>query len=522
MQATMARLAAVFGWTVGLGIASWAAGNGGPFLVKYPGGDPAAKGVLARLDPTLKPARESRLRVAHEVLTIEFQRAELSFGTTPVASVRAEYTIENPTDQEVSVDFGFPILRGIYLDPRSMLPRPDVQVSVDGKGVTTTVLTNSVIYGMVRQHARATIDRAIAADARLASLVGEVRRAAGVDSPSSAGLPPKGSVPGPAVSPEERARARDALAKYLAESLHWNDRDAALGVEYAGLDLGPSRVAPFDRPFSGFSGRTDNELQGLSLANLGVLAAIGEQKATQFFARLAGLFDPGAAPAYEAIFAAWGGDVRDRAVDLASGEVRLREYEAPRTPAKPPRFGETVDPTVYARLQYLDPRAKLTEVERASCQAVLKNLPVVFTFAPMNLLHYQATFPPRTTRLVTVTYRQHAFVDTRAPASYQIAYVLHPATLWEQFGPIHLTVRVPKGLACRASVGMQKSDVVGGPSFNEARYPGGTAKVEAGAYQTTLDKPAEKTGELFVAVDKAAWDARFQPGAKPATVGATK
>ena len=27
------------------------AANGGPFVVKYPNGDPAAKGVLARLDP---------------------------------------------------------------------------------------------------------------------------------------------------------------------------------------------------------------------------------------------------------------------------------------------------------------------------------------------------------------------------------------------------------------------------------------------------------------------------------------
>ena len=34
--------------------------NGGPFVLKYPNGDPAAKGVLARLDPDLKPGRENR------------------------------------------------------------------------------------------------------------------------------------------------------------------------------------------------------------------------------------------------------------------------------------------------------------------------------------------------------------------------------------------------------------------------------------------------------------------------------
>jgi hypothetical protein len=33
-------------------------------------------------------------------------------------------------------------------------------------------------------------------------------------------------------------------------------------------------------------------------------------------------------------------------------------------------------------------------------------------------------------------------------------------------------------------------------------------------YQATLESPEEKRGELFVAVDKAAWDAMF-PAAKP-------
>ena len=47
--------------------------NGGPFVIKYPDGDPAAKGVLARLDPTLKPARETRLKVVKEDLMISFR-----------------------------------------------------------------------------------------------------------------------------------------------------------------------------------------------------------------------------------------------------------------------------------------------------------------------------------------------------------------------------------------------------------------------------------------------------------------
>ena len=112
----------------------------------------------------------------------------------------------------------------------------------------------------------------------------------------------------------------------------------------------------------------------------------------------------------------------------------------------------TADPTVYARVDYLDPNANITAEEKASCEAILKNLPVIFTFAPMNLLHYQAKFPARGTRVVTVSYSQYAYADTRGSGSYQLAYVLHPATLWNEFGPIHLTVQVPEGIACKASV----------------------------------------------------------------------
>ena len=64
MKVTRAtKLVVVAASLVGLCAGHWAFGNGGPFVVKYPSGDPAAKGVLARLDPSLKPAQETRLRV---------------------------------------------------------------------------------------------------------------------------------------------------------------------------------------------------------------------------------------------------------------------------------------------------------------------------------------------------------------------------------------------------------------------------------------------------------------------------
>ena len=59
------------------------------------------------------------------------------------------------------------------------------------------------------------------------------------------------------------------------------------------------------------------------------MAAIGEQKATQLFAQLASQFDKDAGTNYEAIFAAWGGDVRERSIDLGTGEVRPRELALP-------------------------------------------------------------------------------------------------------------------------------------------------------------------------------------------------
>ena len=155
----------------------WAFGNGGPFVVKYPSGDPAAKGVLARLDPSLKPAQETRLRVVKEDLTVKFENDRRAYRATtpPRVQVTAAYTIENPTGEEVQVDFGFPILRGIYLIS-GMATYADVNVTIDKEYAPTTVISNSVIYGMIRQNAREAIEKGIAKDAKLAGLIAAVVR----------------------------------------------------------------------------------------------------------------------------------------------------------------------------------------------------------------------------------------------------------------------------------------------------------------------------------------------------------
>jgi hypothetical protein len=557
-----------------LSVVPAAFGNGGPFVVKYPSGDPAAKGVLARLDPTLKPAQETRLRVVKEDLTIRFVPEQVWEGDKrklpPLTSVTAAYTIENPTDEEVTVDFGFPILRGIYLR-WGMVPYPDVTVQVDKQRVYPTIISNSSIYGIIRRNAAEVIERGVAADADLARLVADVRGAWIVKkSPAkqaSASLMPANNAnraapapppfpPGTRVVAREKklryparnyAAARDNLRNYLTDTLKWNGRDAALLVEYASLDFG---YDPLEHPRDLWDAKwwaAPSDLEKLKKTHLGPLTAIGEQKATQFFAQLASRFDKTAGSNYEAIFAAWGGDVRERSLDLTTGQLRPREITLPETTDRAPKPSArlpqppgsivatgnltspapdmrlTADPTVYARVDYLDPNAKLTKEEKASCQAILQDLPVVFTFAPMNLLYYQAKFPAKSTRMVRVSYRQYAFADTRGSGSYQLAYVLHPATLWQDFGPIHLTLNVPEGVACRASAAVERDEH--GPisvgdairSDSEAAVPHlqtMAMKCRVNTYHATLDKPEQKQGELFVAVDKTAWDKAFSP-AKP-------
>lgn len=566
----------------GLTAGSRALANGGPFLVKYPDGDPAARGIPARLDPSLKPTREERLRVVKEDLTIRFtvdpmyaQRVAAtpaapaptprvvspaeapaapaksappakaagpseSPGTPrpavrtigdsgpappPLAVVSAAYTIENPTDQPVEVDFGFPILRGIYMSPHSMMPAPDVRVTLDKNYIHPEIISNSQIYGLIRQQARDVIEKAIASDADLARLVATVRAtgmvrqraqeairlAIGNDTALSDAVIKDRQLSLLAVPPGERENAeldaaRAALSDHLTRVLKWRAPDVALMVEFASIDFRTQASHPRDR--SNFFWSSSQELV---TANLGPLSAIGEQKATQFFARLAACFDPKVATAYEDIFSAWGGDVRERSLDLRTGEVRPREIivttEALET-VRPYRHDTAAsDPTIYARVDYLDPKANLNPRDKASCQTVLKNLPVVFTFSPMNLVCYRATFPANSTHTLTVSYKQFMYADTREPASHQLAYVVHPASMWKDFGPINLEIAVPEGVPIRSSVACRQSGTQDREKAPENRdappYPDSSQpKTRCDIYQAVVQ---DKTGELFIAIDSDAW-----------------
>ncbi len=524
-----------------------AAGNGGPFVIKYPGGDPAAKGVLARIDPDLKPACEERLRVLKEDLKVLFVRDPMfeqrergrlpapapdravapvrssSEQEPPLAMVSAIYTIENPTDEIIEIEFGFPILRGIYVYPWSMMPSPDAQVTFDAEQIHPNIISSSMIYGMIRQRSQEVIDKALAADPELATRVAKVRAASYVRQRAREAIQQVASgkeallkavradanldklIAVQDAADPDRAAARQALMGYLTDKMKWEKNPASLMVEYASMELNQMTGHPLDagtRLYFGDAG----EMSRLAYLNMGRLAAIGEQKTTQLFAELASRFDPTVKPTYESIFAAWGGDVRERSVDLATGQVRPREISLdPKLSGGALAEAASVDPTIYARMDYINPNASLSEGEKASCETIIKNLPVTFTFAPMNLLHYKVKFPARTTKTLTVSYKQYAYADTREPASYQLAYVVHPASLWKQFGPIELEVAVPEGLAVRTSVPCRESGVEDRerpkdfPRFGPDKD---NARLKVSVYRGTV---TDKTGELFLAVNADGW-----------------
>lgn len=545
----MNRIAVFFASAVALGASPWPVSvvlaNGGPFVVKYPEGDPAAKGVAAPLTDQLKPGREERLKVIKEdldfIFTTDQRRASpqpegggKSPPLPPLVLVSAAYTIENPTDKEIEVTFGFPVLRGLYMSPFSMMPQPDAQVRLNKNDyVGSTVISNSAIYGVIREQARRTIEAAIAKDGRLSDLVARTRAtgwvrqraratlnaATGTDralqkAVSNDALLGAAAAPVSGLRESEHEAARTALFEYATESMRWDKNNTRLLVEYASLDWGGAEATPNppDRMFPYW--RMGGDTNQWVYRNLGPLHAIGEQKATQLFATLATRFDPSVAGTYESIFSSWGGDIRERSVDLTTGTVRPREITISTQPASDPRYElRGSDPTVYARVDYLDPNARITDAEKDSCNAVLKALPVVFTFAPMNLIQYQVRFKPNATQVLTVTYKQYAYKDTHDPTSYQFAYVLHPASMWKDFGPINLKVAVPANTPFKASVACEAGEPEEYELPKDAfmpRPPDASAKGQYTFHRATIQ---DKTGELFLAVDAAAID---KENAKPA------
>jgi hypothetical protein len=94
-------------------------------------------------------------------------------GSPPLASVRAAYAIENRTDERIEVDFGFPILRG---NNRPLFFNALVQV--EGAGGETSiqpgVISDSLIYGIIRRDAQKVIEKGIGSDGELSRLIAAI------------------------------------------------------------------------------------------------------------------------------------------------------------------------------------------------------------------------------------------------------------------------------------------------------------------------------------------------------------
>jgi hypothetical protein len=485
-----------------LSMESMALANGGPFLVRAPGGDPATKGAPAPILPDLLPGRESRLQVVKEDLGFRFTGHP---GSAPV-EVSAQYSIRNPTDDEIKLEIGFPIVRGIFrpyyrggMGGGGWAGSPVVAVWLDKQQHPSTLITNSDLLTRIRRHAYAIIDNAFAVRPGLKALQDQMKAAAG-DNKAAADAQTKLSAalikdkawserdarllanfarvvwqPPPPPPPTKTQKPEDTEQE--AKRLMKTYRAEAGGIPRAYRHQHPQEVPFFDEPntfTAGVAYFVDAESRWPPY--LGPLASLGELKATQLLSHLANRFAPEAGRSYERIFTAWGGDVREHAVDLGTGALRPRES----------RTGETL----YARVEAFNPHVVVDPEKRAACQQIADNLPVTFTFAPMNLIRTQVTFPKRSTRVLGFTYSQNVFDDTAQPASYQLAYLVHPASFWEQFGPINLTIEVPKGMPVRASVPTKRTEVRDGHDLHK-----GVLK--------------EKTGELLVAVPVAAWRERL-------------
>jgi hypothetical protein len=78
-------------------------------------------------------------------------------------------------------------------------------------------------------------------------------------------------------------------------------------------------------------------------------------------------------------------------------------------------------------------------------------------------------------------------------------------------------VDIPKDIACQASVTLKARDDRASAQQAPVQPPavsprtGAPTAVRFDTYNATLTKIADKSGELFVAVDKTAWDAQYAP-----------
>jgi hypothetical protein len=423
--------------------------NGGPFRVRVPDNRPVVKGTLARLsEDNLLPARESHLRVLREQLVISFRQK----GSFPWADVSAQYSIENPTDSAITLDIGFPIIREKE-NSWDTDWAPD-QVLLDSVPQEVAIFYPPEIYKQIRQRAVQIIDSALKSDPKFSEL------AKGIQMPIF------------------QSGSRQQLVKYLVDR-GWSSRDATLLSNLYRLIRRKS--ATNEDPDKMGKNRRYYLFSNVYMEHLyeSPLKAIGEEKITQLLSHVASCIDSQKVMNYERIFSAWGGDVRERSIDLKTGAVRPRVFNL---------IGKGLqNETIYTRINSLSDTT-LSPEDRELLNSIINNLPVVFTFAPMTLLHTRVTFQSKKTQRLIFNYGQFLYEDNADPRSVQLAYVVHPASFWDTFGPINLEISIPPGVVLKASVPLKRKP--GQESQKPEQYAG---------------EVRDKTGELFIGLDHASW-----------------
>jgi len=341
--------------------------------------------------------------------------------------------IENETDAQLSPHLTHPIL----FDPQNANQGAKAHVayavfSSNGKRfseeyngyekINARLMSYSVIYGMLRKEAVAIIINAIRTSPEFLTMVESLQKA----------------------DTAAKIQAESSLSEYL-RGAGWNQKDIDLFCIYSGLDIARNDITPLDR--SAFCDDSGKEYADIANANLGILAALGEIRATQYLIHLAAKFDPEFEKRIGKFYASWLGETAGQSVGLIHkfpwpqkgimpdfpigpkpGELRPRE--AALNEADAAQFPKDImrsDPILNYLSRKIDPAAKLTEPEKAVLQNIIDSMGDDQPLPPLGLLRFNISVPAKTKIQYVITYRQFARLDTHAPSTYQYI-VLFPQT----------------------------------------------------------------------------------------------
>ena len=439
-------------WIAMMLACSVACANGGPFFERHVDGSNAVSASMAPFENMI-PGLQDRIACLGEDLTITIddelrlgraaeaakkasppsgsildgkkidykERTSLIPERLPRIEVEAKYTLVNTSDGPVKMRFGFPVIYSA---------RQRVKVVVDGKKTTSHHMSLDDILLHIRAIAAERVAEVLTIDKKLADAVAKINE---IESVYSSDKPTEA-----VMRLHNRHRAADALRDILKER-RLTDSQVALVSEFFILPPSPK---PTRLNIEGLAERASFYGFRPSLPEGGVLARIGALKATQLYTEVLKALAPAQSIDYEQFFRAWGGREKRVSLDLETGEVRERVLS-------PIRFAEggmmgPIPLDIYAREEYLNAR-NLPKDLKKHLMTVLKNLPVTFAFAPVNMTVYEVAFAPGQKRTVAVEVNQLPSIDGREPVTAQFEYIMKTARYFKEFDHINLEVRAPKG-----------------------------------------------------------------------------